>query len=162
MPRVRLSPDYCFLTHAVVEAMVREAADRAPDETGGVLLGVSSDSGVWVQSVIGPGRNAIHRRTSFVPDAEFQRLQIGEAYTAAGRRLEYLGDWHSHPQTAAYLSKIDVKTLRGIAKHKEARQPRPVMAIVAGGDPWRLAVWRLRQRHFFVKRTPEALRIVVE
>lgn len=130
----------------VQNAMVAEAERAFPDETGGVLLGywTTSPGEVVVTHMVGPGRYAIHHPYSFVPDADYHEQEIARLYEEANRRITYLGDWHTHPHGAAYLSRQDCRTLRRISNHREARAPEPLMAILAGGKPWRLRLWALK------------------
>ena len=123
--------------------MTHEADRRAPLETGGVLLGYWSavqDAAV-VEFIIGPGPQAVHRKGSFIPDHRYQHRELSRLYQAAGRNLDYLGDWHTHPGGPASLSRTDLATLRRIAQHAAARAPRPIMLLLAGGEPWRVAAW---------------------
>jgi integrative and conjugative element protein (TIGR02256 family) len=129
---------------SALTAALAEAGRAFPQETGGVLLGWAGPAGdVVVDQVLGPGPGAIHAARSFHPDAAWQQEQIVAAYQASGRRLEYLGDWHTHPSGLATPSSRDLATLRHIARHAEVRAPRPVMAIFAGGTKWRLGIQRL-------------------
>lgn len=143
--------------------MCDEASARAPNETGGVLLGVAAGSTVWIEVVIGPGPNALHRRGYFVPDADYHQQQIATAYERSGRRLAYLGDWHTHPGMSAYLSGTDYKTLRAIGRYIPARQVRPIMAVLGHEHPWELCVWRLQRRPWYsVRRSVECLNLIIE
>ena len=161
MSRVRESSGRCFLAKSAIAVMLAEAEASAPNETGGVLLGVSSPAEVWIDHAIGPGPNAVHKPKSFIPDAEYHREQIASLYETTNRRVEYLGDWHTHPGMVAYLSNVDLKTLRGIAQFQGSRQSRPVMAILGDGNPWHLAVWRLSSTRFRLRRDPHPLAIVI-
>ena len=67
--------------------------------------------------------------------------EIAEHYYASGRVETYLGDWHSHPNGGGRLSSLDRRTLAMIAGFDAARAPRPLMAVLHGGEPWRLAIW---------------------
>ncbi|MDT0275541.1 Mov34/MPN/PAD-1 family protein [Blastococcus goldschmidtiae] len=126
---------------AALEEALREAQRAFPLETGGLLLGWSTCPGsVVITQVIGPGPDATHRSTSFTPDAAWQEAQLADAYEQAGRRLQYLGDWHTHPRGTARLSSTDRATLRRIAAHADARAPYPVMALLAGGPLWQVVV----------------------
>lgn len=129
----------------VVESVAGEADQSFPRETGGVLMGywTADKSEVVITSVIGPGPNAIHGRSSFSPDAHFQEQAIAERYALSGRRHTYLGDWHVHPNAKrASLSWKDLRTMARIASCPEARAPSPLMAIVYGTPlNWRLSVW---------------------
>ena len=140
---------------AALEEALREAQRAYPLETGGLLLGWTTGPGtVVISRVIGPGPRASHRATSFTPDAAWQERQLADAYEQAGRRLHYLGDWHSHPRGTIRLSGIDRATLRRIAGHPDARAAHPVMAVLAGGPMWQVAV----HQHAPRRHTPRRLR----
>lgn len=126
-------------------AFMQRKADRcAPLETGGVLLGyraMQTDEPV-ITAAIGPGKGAFHGDGWFVPDQEFHVQAIAKAYHKSGRRITYLGDWHTHPGGGAGLSLRDRKTLYSIARTRSARAPRPVMLILASGAQWHPKVWQ--------------------
>lgn len=142
--------------------MVAEADEKAPLETGGVLLGVSDGVNVWIDAVIGPGPGAMHRKTSFTPDAAYQQQEIAAIYETSGRRVSYLGDWHTHPGSAPYLSWRDRRTVRGISRTAGARQPNPVMLILGYGDPWRAVACRYVQSPWYRRERFTALRVVID
>jgi integrative and conjugative element protein (TIGR02256 family) len=125
-----------------LDAALAEADRAFPLETGGVLLGWrASTTEVVVTHLVGPGSGAVHHRVWFRPDAEWQQEQIDACYVQSGRTVTYLGDWHTHPNGSPVLSRKDLRTLRRISRHADARIARPVMAVFAGGCPeWRLAV----------------------
>lgn len=115
--------------------------DRAyPNETGGLLLGYWSEdgTGVVIESVIGPGPKAIHRRARFLPDHLYQTRLLAEAYEKSGRRTTYLGDWHSHPNGPQRLSEVDRNTLRRIARsvQQHSGSDHPAMMLLLSGPPW--------------------------
>lgn len=124
-----------------VRSMLAQAEDVGPLETGGVLLGYVLQRDWVVRVLVGPGPNAVHGAAGFLPDAPWQEARITEAYELSGRRLEYLGDWHTHPLGRPTPSLLDRRTLRAIARTRSARCPRPLMAILAGSakDGWTLA-----------------------
>lgn len=144
----RRQPGRVWWSAPAFEEALSEAQRSFPLETGGLLLGWSTGpSAVVISHVIGPGPGANHQATSFLPDAPWQQNRLDHAYEAAGRRLQYLGDWHTHPQGACQLSSTDRATLRRIARHAEARVSHPVMAVIAGGPLWKVAVHRHRRGH---------------
>lgn len=119
-------------------------------ETGGVLLGWWSvppsirGSEVQITTAVGPGPGATHRRTSFIPDHEYQTLQVAAIYEASGRTAIYLGDWHCHPVGPATVSATDRSTLHRIMREPSARMPTPLMLIVSAQDPTRSACYVAR------------------
>lgn len=127
-----------WLGNGIAASLLREAVEHAPLETGGVLLGWRSGEHICVTNVVGPGPSALHGKTSFVPDAEWQSQQIARLYAASGRRLAYLGDWHTHPGASTTPSARDRQTLLTIAQHPPARCPQPIMVIIGqpSTDQW--------------------------
>jgi integrative and conjugative element protein (TIGR02256 family) len=111
-------------------------------ETGGILVGYRAGSDYVITAVIGPGPDARHFPRAFLPDADWQTHRLAEAYTQSERRHTYLGDWHTHPQGAAILSRTDKRTLRRVARFEAARCALPLMLLLAGGKPWRLRAFR--------------------
>ena len=110
--------------------MVEEALAAFPLETGGLLLGwwTGADAAL-VTDVIGPGPDALHAATQFEPDTGWQRTALAEAWTQHPG-IEYLGDWHTHPNGTPKFSALDRAALATIAAHPAARAPRPWMAVI--------------------------------
>jgi integrative and conjugative element protein (TIGR02256 family) len=138
----------CFIRQSILEAMRLEADRLAPRETGGIVLGASTQGYIWIDQIIGPGPGATHEMSMFIPDHDYQEHAVSLAYEASGRRLKYLGDWHTHPSGPRSLSQLDVRTLRAIAGSSSARQSAPVMILLAGEHPWHLGAWRIHRRRW--------------
>jgi integrative and conjugative element protein (TIGR02256 family) len=151
-----------WIVKTVLQTMVDEARRRAPNETGGVLLGYWADAGtqVVITDAVGPGPKAVHKRASFEPDHAFQEAEIGRLYRRSGRRLSYLGDWHTHPRGGLGLSRKDRRTLGLIASDPAARAPTPLIAILAGRRRWHIAFWRGALASV-VSKERTALRLIV-
>ena len=136
-----------WIAGAAINDLVVEATEKSPMETGGVLLGYQVDNGTTtvVTAVVGPGPRAQHTKTAYVPDHEYHEKEIARIYASSGRCTTYVGDWHSHPGGSLHLSRTDVRTLRTIARHKNARLPSPIMIVAASGSPeWDIGAWQWR------------------
>jgi integrative and conjugative element protein (TIGR02256 family) len=134
-----------WIAQCAIDGMITEADARFPDETGGVLVGywASENEALVIMHAVGPGREAQHSRMRFLPDPQFHEKEVARIYEASGRRHTYLGDWHTHPKGTVTLSRLDSRTLGRIARARQARAPRPLMLILAGGpNNWDVAVWR--------------------
>ena len=130
----------------LLKQMQSLASKKSPLETGGVLIGYTGGAGdyhVVIIGITGPGPGAHHTETTFEPDHEYQTQEIARIYLASKGVNTYLGDWHTHPASAADLSRRDKKTLQHIGSHRDARMDRPIMAILGEGSPWMLKAWRL-------------------
>src|SRR5688572_32861348 len=79
----------------VSEQLVNEAERVFPFETGGVLMGYWAKNylEVVITHVIGPGPDAKHSVSGFVPDYSFQEVEIERVYEESRRLYMYLGDW---------------------------------------------------------------------
>lgn len=128
-------------------ALVAKEAARYPGETGGMLLGYWHGDTVVVACASGPGPAAQRGRIWFRPDQEWQTEYLARTYSVSGRTITYLGDWHTHPGGGVEPSRTDRKTMRAVRREPEARQSRPLMAIVAPAPEsspvlWCLLGWR--------------------
>lgn len=125
--------------------MLAEGWRTWPHETGGILLGHDHGTHTHVAAIIGPGPAATHARFRFAPDNDWQVEQVAAAWHR-DPTLDYLGDWHTHPNGTTHLSGLDTETAQAIAAAPLARQPEPVMLVLAlGADlSTRAAAARLR------------------
>ncbi len=121
------------------------ANEHTPLETGGALVGYEAENlEVVVTDVIGPGPHAKHRRLRFRPDYDYQQAQLDRHFAQTQGREFYLGDWHTHPSGACSLSWRDKRVLLRIAKTPSSGTKRPIMAVLADGQPeWNLHASRL-------------------
>jgi integrative and conjugative element protein (TIGR02256 family) len=133
-----------WLARECLSRMVENAKRFAPYETGGLLLGYRGEDGEPVIThVVLPGPEASHYKDAFVPDYAHDLDEVARLYAVCSRHIDYLGDWHSHPGTAAYMSPRDKRALRKIATYRRARAPRPVMIILSGMTrTWEPKAWQ--------------------
>jgi integrative and conjugative element protein (TIGR02256 family) len=153
-----------WVPDCVLSLMVMEANAREPLETGGALLGywAGESSEPVVTHFVGPGPDASHGKDRFEPDYDYQNAEIERLYSASGRTLHYLGDWHSHPNGGGYLSDKDRATFLRIARSKGARAARPVMIVLAGKEQWAAHAWQLERRSGWFLRRPAAVSLAVK
>lgn len=149
-----------WLSSPVMQSMALYARELSPLENGGILLGWRSGEDRIIVDLRGPGPLALHGKHCFVPDHKWQVAEIKSAFEASEGDLDYLGDWHSHPDGVAEMSDLDSATLLRIARSVTT----PLMLIVAGSQTdWIPRCWRGEiVRPLFRRRlmaTPEELKI---
>lgn len=137
-----------WIMSSVLSSLCDEADSTAPRETGGIVLGYWSESTAEpvITQAIGPGPHAVHEHDRFVPDYAFHESEVARLHLQSNYSLQYLGDWHSHPGSAGYLSSRDHATLCRIATSRKAKAPHPLMLILAYGPKWEPVAWTLCQR----------------
>lgn len=139
-----------WLSDTDQNVIYEESSRSFPLETGGVLMGYWARNNIVITNVIGPGPNAIHLPSSFLPDHDWQLEEISKIYLFSERIFTYLGDWHSHPTGGLYLSWRDRRTLNKIAHSPSARAPFPLMLVVSGKDnEWKTGAWLLTGKSLF-------------
>ncbi|QXE85558.1 Mov34/MPN/PAD-1 family protein [Geomonas nitrogeniifigens] len=130
-------------------ALEKLAEEKGPQETGGLLVGYFSgdDKDVVITGITGPGPKAQHGRHSFCPDYASDRVEMERIFEKSDGLAWYLGDWHTHPTGHAYLSFLDRKALKSIAKFEGNFVPRPIMLILGRGgggtSSWVPRAWRI-------------------
>lgn len=133
-----------WIHKSVYEKLSFEADSKHPMETGGILMGYfgNPDNVSVITHATGPSPNAVHLRSHYKPDQDFDEFQIASMYFKSNRRTVYLGDWHSHPAPFDGLSNRDKRTLRKIALYKSARIKTPLMLILSCNSQWNATIWR--------------------
>jgi integrative and conjugative element protein (TIGR02256 family) len=148
----KLTETIAWVHRRVSEQLVNEAERAFPFETGGVLMGYWAKEylEVVITHIIGPGQDAKHSASGFVPDYSFQDAEIERVYEESHRLSTYLGDWHTHPLASCRPSFKDKRTLHRIAMCSDARCAVPLMVILGGGKDrkWLLQIWKYRSSVF--------------
>jgi len=96
-------PDHVYIArNDAYERIVAEALRVPEHETGGILVGrmfcTNSANVLVVAAASGPGKPAPAYADMYVPDtlARQRELEIWRAMFAP-HRLDYVGEWHTHP-----------------------------------------------------------------
>lgn len=98
-------------------------------EAGGILLGRRRGSHIEVVQATEPAPN--DERSTFM----FEREVLGhaeaaaKAWTDAGGTVDYVGEWHTHPQRVPIPSSIDIDEWHKLAV---SRPKTPLVAVVVG------------------------------
>ena len=89
-----------------------------------------------------PGPSAVRRAHSFEPDHDHDTELLQKIWAQSGRRLRYLGEWHSHRWGHVRPSPGDRAVMRKIAKYPAASLASPLSAIVSR-RPWGRLGWAI-------------------
>lgn len=111
---------------------------KLPRETGGVLVGSCDVSRhiVYVVDALSSPVDSLEGDGSFVRGAEDLARQVGRLRERTGQNLEYIGEWHSHPDGIAALpSGEDLAAIVSSTREMSEDGLPFVMAIVGEDGP---------------------------
>ncbi|OGX82707.1 hypothetical protein BEN47_18280 [Hymenobacter lapidarius] len=114
------------ITGECLEQIKQLTQQHYPKEFGGVLVGNYSEDGscAIVSRIIVPAKFK-NSPTSFTPDPACINRQL----QALPEQLQYLGDWHSHPDGPSQPSSTDRATIAKLATHPNVRTDSPILLI---------------------------------
>lgn len=133
------------------EAMIREAAEALPVETGGILLGYRSDNGIVVTDLlVVPSPSATRHR--YTRDDVEANVLLKDWFVRHPDEplIGYVGEWHSHTGIGP-ASGLDLTSARATAKGAKG----PIALVIC--TPWSLTSFNA-----FVLRKERLRRVSVQ
>jgi len=121
-----------YLLRSVELTLIAETEKRPGVETGGVLVGFVDARliAVVVTAASGPGPRATHGRYHFNRDARFCQRFLDESASATRGVVDFVGEWHKHPEPDPHPSSQDRATYVALAGRGASDTPRPLVLIV--------------------------------
>lgn len=138
--RVRVSP-------AVLGAVEALRNDRLPNETGGILIGNIDQERrcVYVCLALPSPPDSEEWPTMYIRGVTGLREARDSIAARTAGNLDYLGEWHSHPEGISTLpSADDVQVFKWI-QDLVSPESRPPVMLICGDDGARIFVDRLEE-----------------
>src|SRR6266403_962419 len=128
---------------AEVMCRYRQLNERDP-EAGGMMLGrlVVESSDLVVDEVTEPTKRDRKGSFFFIRRRRRSQRRVNQAWLGSNGTLNYLGEWHSHPEDDPTPSHVDIENWRHISTEARFEQGFMLFAIV-GRERTRL--WELRK-----------------
>jgi integrative and conjugative element protein (TIGR02256 family) len=117
-----------LITERCLESISNILKERHPNEFGGILFGIRGVSQLIVVDMI-PAVKYRSNSNTFIRNADELNKQLFELYTLSNGQLEYLGEWHSHPNGSAKYSLNDKNTMLKIASDIGVGFVNPILLI---------------------------------
>ncbi|WP_424963704.1 Mov34/MPN/PAD-1 family protein [Metapseudomonas otitidis] len=110
--------------------------NRLSNEAAGVLIGERRGKHIIVYEVSEPGDGDIRRRCFVDRRGPHHQLAVDDAFARSSGRLQYLGEWHTHPEDYPSPSSIDIGTW-----HRNLSTKEDMVLMIIG----RKGVWAARK-----------------
>lgn len=111
-----------------LEYIYSKALDAYPNEVGGMLAGrYENKNSAIVETIIMP------KVLSGTP-SEFVRNTAGLEelwYKLNNEGIEYLGEWHTHPNGSTHYSRTDLNAMREIVRDENVSILNPILLILS-------------------------------
>ena len=121
-----------ILIESTVNSVIGQHVQMKPGslEAGGILVGYRRANHLHVVALTEP--QPLDRRsvTSFERISSFHQELALVLWKKSGGKLDYLGEWHTHPERIPSPSDIDRREWRKLY----SRRPTPLVFIIAGTD----------------------------
>lgn len=108
-------------------AAFRQIETSAP-EAGGILMGYRRGPHTHVTEATVPTARDDQRRFGFFRRATHHQRVALRRWRESGETMDYVGEWHTHPEDDPSPSRVDVKHWREIAQ----ASPRPMVFLIIG------------------------------
>jgi integrative and conjugative element protein (TIGR02256 family) len=127
-------------------ALIQELQDargtKLPNETGGVLLGSFDVSRrlLYVTTTTGSPPDSVEYPVHYIRGCEGLREEVRHAESRTGGMIQYVGEWHSHPDGVSCCPSGDDRTVfEWIRSYIQPGGLPPLMCIVGEGrEAWYL------------------------
>ncbi|WP_296075721.1 Mov34/MPN/PAD-1 family protein [uncultured Agrobacterium sp.] len=101
-------------------------------EAGGQMFATLSEAHWRIEVVTGPRRGDRRGAYHFWPDRHAEQEEINRYYEQG---LEFVGDWHTHPQNIPRPSAQDFTSTESILRESQHSLPGILMCIVGRDSP---------------------------
>ncbi|QXH48130.1 Mov34/MPN/PAD-1 family protein [Pseudomonas xanthosomatis] len=98
------------------------------NEAGGILLGYRAGTNIHIISATGPLPRDRRSRVSFDRLDPGHQVTASEAWATSGGRIDYIGDWHTHPQSVPTPSSKDYLEWKKLTASMQA----PHLLVIVG------------------------------
>lgn len=107
---------------------------KEKSEAGGILLGFRRNSHLHITIATRPQSSDRRQRFSFKRSPLHHQQVALSQWRASQMTVDYLGEWHTHPESSPSPSSLDVSEWKKICKV----QARPMVFAILGqsGDIW--------------------------
>ena len=115
-----------LVDHAAAENMLKCTQQHRPLEAGGLVLGLRKGLYLHVTEITRPLPWDRQSSTRFQRSPKGHRLAALRRWRKSGGKMDWIGEWHSHPGFSLSPSSIDVRNWHRIVRQRKAGMIFPI------------------------------------
>ncbi|MCF8276153.1 MAG: Mov34/MPN/PAD-1 family protein [Flavobacteriales bacterium] len=119
-----------LLPEKILQQIQHLASQHYPKEFGGIFLGSSVDETTTLISCSVIPDKYVSDKTSFTRHPDNLNDEIHRAYNESNGQINYLGEWHTHPDGSPNYSTKDLNTMRDIGESDTVVTDHPLLLIM--------------------------------
>jgi len=128
-----VSQSVVLLPRYLLESIFRIASQHYPVEFGGIFTGYKLDNLLSIVDFEVPNKFQ-STGTKFTREADDLNKYLQDIYEVSLGKIEYLGEWHSHPAGSTQFSSKDLQSIGEIAFKSETKNKNPLLLIIGLGQ----------------------------
>lgn len=116
------------ISKSVLKRIEEETQFHYPKEFGGVFIGYKTDASFIITDILIPDEYK-NGTTIFIRKPGTLNERLNEIHRVTNGEIQYLGEWHSHPDGPTSPSRTDINAMQKIAKDKKINIDKPLLMI---------------------------------
>lgn len=117
-----------FIADSLLTQMTNTANKHFPKEFGGILTGIK-EKDFWIITDFKTPANFKNSSSSFTRKVKKLNQYLAKIFRSSNGKLQYLGEWHTHPKGTTQNSKKDLVSMKEIANEPNVTTDKPIMII---------------------------------
>jgi integrative and conjugative element protein (TIGR02256 family) len=113
------------------------ATDGDDREAGGLLLGLRRDPHLEITDITLPSPRDLRQRHRFVRQCDSHQRQATAAWESSAGLVDYVGEWHTHPEAVPSPSGTDSRSL---LKRSKQHRGESLVEIIVGWEHITVAI----------------------
>jgi integrative and conjugative element protein (TIGR02256 family) len=116
------------ISKSVLKKIEKATKSHYPKEFGGVFVGFKSNVNFIITNILIPDEYK-NGQTIFIRHPGTLNERLNKIHNLTNGKIQYLGEWHSHPNGPTNPSSIDINAMKEIAKDKNINIDNPLLMI---------------------------------
>lgn len=113
----------------ILMQMFEVARPHLPLEFGGILTAIKGERQDIIIDFKVPTKYE-QTTTGFTRHVDDLNVYLGDIYSHSDGKIEYIGEWHTHPYSTPDFSPKDFKSMDEIAKDENSKNNSPLLIIL--------------------------------